>query len=242
MLSKFVLPGDKVELQEIGQWKDNHPEAEKKIYCSRVHDILDEDRMEITMPMEKTKLLLLQVDEEYDMVLYSGNGLYQCFVRIVDRYKSNNVFLLQVELTSNLRKFQRREFYRYSCALEMSARLLSEEEVQRVEERGVYSLDPGLPLKRSIIVDISGGGLRFIADYKCELDSLVYCNYQLLLNGQLKEYHLVGKVLMVREAVNKPGVYEHRIQYMNINLEEREEIIKYIFQEERKSRKRENGF
>lgn len=242
MLSRFVLPGDKIELREIGQMNSNRSETEKKIYWSKVYDILGEDRMEITMPMEKTKLLLLQVDEEYDMVLYTENGLYQCFVRIVDRYKSNNVFLLAVELTSNLRKYQRREFYRYSCALEMTARPLLEEEVQLIEERGVYTLNAGLPLKRSIIVDISGGGLRFMADQKYELGSMVYCNYQLLLNGQIKEYHLVGKVLMVKESENKQGVYEHRLQYMNINLDEREEIIKYIFQEERKSRKRETGF
>lgn len=242
MLSRFVRPGDKVELQEIVQASSNRKEAEKKTYYSRVYDIPGEDRMEIVMPMEKTKLLLLQVDEEYDMVLYTENGLYQCFVRILDRYKSNNVVLLLVELTSNLRKFQRREFYRYSCALEMSARPLMEDEIQRIEEHGVYNLNPGLPLKRSIIVDISGGGLRFMTDQKYEPDSMVYCNYQLILNGQMKEYHLVGKVLKVKESENKPGVYEHRIQYMNINLDEREEIIKYIFQEERKSRKRETGF
>lgn len=242
MLSRFVLPGNKVELQEITQNNERNAETGKKIYYSRVYDILGEDRMEIVMPLEKTKLVLLQVDEEYDMVLYSENGLYQCFVRIVDRYKSNNVFLLVVELTSNLRKYQRREYYRYSCALEMTSRPLLEDEMKLIEERGVYTLKQGLPLKQSVIVDISGGGLRFIADQKYEEGSMLYCNYQLLLNDQLKEYHLVGRVLMVKASANKQGMYEHRLQYMNINVEEREEIIKYIFQEERKSRKRETGF
>ena len=33
--------------------------------------------------------------------------------------------------------------------------------------------------------------------------------------------------------------YEHRVQYVDIETEVREEIIKYIFEEERKHRKRE---
>ena len=66
-----------------------------------------------------------------------------------------------MELTSNLRKYQRREYYRFSCALEMNSRKLEPEEVKAVDRNQLY-LVPGLPAKRSVIVDISGGGLRFV--------------------------------------------------------------------------------
>ena len=194
------------------------------------------------MPMEKSKLILLPVDTEYDMTIYTAQGLFQCFVRVVDRYKSENMYLLVVELTSNLRKNQRREYYRFSCALEMCSRNLEEEELQAVENKVPYSLVPGLPLKRSVIADISGGGLRFLSNQKYEPDSLIYCSYHLVINNVRKLYEVVGKVLYVREMENRPGVFEHRVKYINMEEEKREEIIKFIFQEERKNMKRDRFY
>lgn len=240
MLSKLVLPGQKVELQSVDKRTEENTEAVKKVYESRVYDVLTEDQLEIVMPMEKAKLILLPVDGEYDLSFYTDAGLYQCFVRILDRYKNNNVYVLVVELTSNLRKHQRREFYRFSCALEMSSRKLELEEVKAVERKEVY-LVPGLPVKRSVIVDISGGGLRFVANHKYDIESLIYCTYHLLVGGKNKEYNLVGKILTVKEIESRPGTFEHRVQYINMNVDEREEIIRYIFEEERKHIRQEKG-
>jgi len=238
MLSKFIAAGDKIELQAVDKGRGSVGEISQKVYYSKVHDILSEDSLEIVMPMEQTKLILLPVDSEYDMVFYGASGLYQCFARIIDRYKSNNVYILVVELTSNLRRYQRREYYRFSCALEMCARNLVEEEVQAIENKVPYTLQPGLPLKRSVIVDISGGGLRFMSNQRYEPESLLYCSYHLIVGGERKRYEIIGKVLSVKELQNKPGTLEHRVQYYNVDVETREAIIRYIFEEERRSRKR----
>lgn len=239
MLSTFVVPGNKVEIQAVERVKYNNDETEsKKVYQTTVYDVISEDRFELYMPMEKTKLILLSVDAEYDLYFYTPSGLYQCFARVIDRYKSDNTYILLMELSSNLRKFQRREYYRLSCALEMNARSLEKEEIQSMEKKETY-LVPGLPLKRSIIVDISGGGIRFIGDYEYKTDSMICCRYHLVVEGKDKEYNLVAKVISVRELEDRPGTFEHRAQYININTMEREEIIRFIFEEERKARKRE---
>lgn len=239
MLSNVIEPGCRIELQAVNRQNEGS-ESVNKTYFSKVYDIISEDRMEITMPMEQTKLILLPVDGEYDVTFY-GEPLYQCFVRIIDRYKSNNVYILVVEMTSNLRKHQRREFYRFSCALEMCARPLQEEEIKAVEQNEVDQLTPGLPLKRSLIVDISGGGLRFISNQRYEPDSFIFCTYHLYMNGKNKECEIIGKILTVKEVENKKGTFEHRVQYVNLDVEDREEIIKYIFEEERKNRKKIKG-
>lgn len=238
MISKYVELGDKLELILVEGISGKNNEMMKRVYSSKINDIISEDRLEILMPMEKTKLVLLPVDAEYDMAIYSRNGLYQCFVRVVDRYKSDNMYLLVVELTSNLRRNQRREYYRFSCALEMCSRTLETEEVEAIEHDEMFNLVPGLPLKRSVIVDISGGGLRFISEQKYEEGSLIYCSYHLLVNGTRKLYELVSKVLEVKPVENRKGVFEHRVQYINISEGVREQIIRYIFQEERKNMKK----
>ncbi|MBR6665944.1 MAG: flagellar brake domain-containing protein [Lachnospiraceae bacterium] len=238
MISKYVELGDKLELILVEGISGKNNETARRVYSSKINDIISEDRLEILMPMEKTKLVLLPVDAEYDMAIYSKNGLYQCFVRVVDRYKSDNMYLLVVELTSNLRRNQRREYYRFSCALEMCSRSLESEEVEAIEHDEMFNLVPGLPLKRSVIVDISGGGLRFISEQKYEEGSLIYCSYHLLVNGTRKLYELVSKVLEVKPVENRKGVFEHRVQYINISEGIREQIIRYIFQEERKNMKK----
>ena len=239
MLSKIIKPGDRIEISPVEK-KGIHAEenADVKIYISQVQSVLSDERMEIVMPMEGTKIILLPVDAVFDMYLTTHNGLYQCFMRVIDRYKSNNVYLLVVELTSNLRKQQRRDYYRFSCALEMKSRELSRDEIKVVDTKDKVDefLTSGLPLKQSVIVDISGGGLRFLSNHQYEPGSLLYINYCLMIKDKVKEYNLVGKVLAIKSSENRKGVYEHRVQYVNIGNEEREEIIRYIFEEERKHR------
>lgn len=239
MLSKFVKEGDRVELIPVeNRTKLNTTEAEEKTrtYSTKVASVIDDETIELLMPMEQTKLILLPVNAEYNVVFYTNGGLYQCFATVEDRYKSGALYLVQLSLTSNLRKYQRREFYRFSCALEMCARNLEEEELDAVEKNLKVWLQPGKPMRRSVIVDISGGGLRFMSNQKYETGSMLYIGYNLIKGSVRKQYELVGRVLSVREIENRPGTFEHRVQYHNIDESVREEIIQFIFEEERKSR------
>ena len=215
MFSKYVSIGDRVELQSVSRGGEDTGSPAGRVYTSVVQDILSEDSIEIRMPIEKSKLILLPVDGEFDMIFYGASGMYQCLARVTDRYKSNNVFLLQMELTTNLQRYQRREFYRLRCALEMHTRLLEESEIQAMESLEPYTLEKSLPLKQSVAVDISGGGIRFLTT---------------------EYYEIVCKVLSTVEVEKHPGTYEHRVQYYDMDPDTREEIIKYIFEEERKNR------
>ncbi|MCM1261608.1 MAG: flagellar brake protein [Butyrivibrio sp.] len=232
MLSKYISPGNKIQLQKIRRLKEEN--GEQKVYDSQVIDIISDERIEVSMPFVKSKLVLLPVDGEYNVFFYTSGGLYQCSARVADRYRNNNVFSVLLELTSNLRKYQRREYYRFSCALEMNSRSLEETEIQAVENNSNLIV-PELPLQRSVIVDISGGGLRFVSDYAYEVDSMILCKYDLWISGESKNFNLIGKVLAVKEVENRPGVYEHRVQYVNMDKDNREDIVKYIFDAERKS-------
>ncbi|MDD3205317.1 MAG: flagellar brake domain-containing protein [Lachnospiraceae bacterium] len=240
MLSKYIIPGERIEMYAVDRKLESNPVSNKKAYVSKVFDILSEDRLEITMPLEKTKLILLPVGEEYDMYFYTKKGLYQCFAKVTDRYKSNNVYILVLELVSNLRKFQRREYYRFGCAIDTRVRALEKEEIDALEKNEEYII-PDIPMQEGIIVDISGGGIRFITDNLYEAGTMVYCKYQLQMTQGLKEYKMTGRILNNREVDNRPGEYEHRLQYVNFKEAEREEIIRYIFEEERKHRQKEKG-
>ncbi|MCI8935616.1 MAG: flagellar brake protein [Lachnospiraceae bacterium] len=238
MLSKYVMPGNRVEIQAAERANYIDDDEKKKVYQSQVLDVLSEDRFEVRMPMEQSKLVLLPVNTEYEVFFYTSAGVYQCLATVVDRYKTENQFVLLMELSSSLSKFQRREYYRLSCALDMEARLLKEEEIEALELQ-IDFLERRLPLQRNVIVDISGGGMRFVGEHIYEPESLIYCKYNLDRGGKTKEYELIAKVLVVKPLEGKPGSYEHRAHYINIDTAKREEIIRFIFEQERKNRKRE---
>lgn len=236
ILSKYVMPGREVELKAIDKDREPADSRKRKSHRSQVLRVLSENRVEVAMPITDGKLILLPVDGEYDMYFYGNNVVYQCNARVADRYRYNGQYVLVMDLTSNLRNYQRREYYRFSCALEMDSRQLGEEEEIAVATQ--EELLPELPLKSSVIVDISGGGLRFVAYYAYEVNSLILCKYHLQIDGREKEYRLIGKVLAVNELEKEPGVFDHRVQYVNVDPQDREEIIQYIFDEARKTHKK----
>ena len=238
MLTDYISPGNRVELKATGKiWMDEDVRT-KHIYMSKIMDVTSDDRIEILMPFERGKIVLLPVDGEYSLCFYSTRGLYQCFAKIVDRYRSDNMYILVMDLTSELQKLQRREYYRFSCALELKSRLCSKEELEAFEKNRKYLVDPGDKLQKSVVVDISGGGLRFVANFKYEEESTIYCAYRLPGNVNDKEYEMICNVLKVQELESRPGLFEHRIQYIYIEETSREDIIHFIFEEERKIRKK----
>lgn len=237
MLLDLVKPGDSVEMTPILRVAPK-PGAEKKIYGSKVYDVINDEQVEILMPIVQKKIILLPVDAEFTVTFFTSKGLYACSAKITDRRKDNNIYTLLFEVTSDLKKQQRREFFRYSCVFPMQSRELLPDEVAAFEQGEVY-IEPGLPKRGNTIVDISGGGMRFVGTEIYEKGSLIVLEFLLPINGAQKRFEIVAKVLLSKKIENKQGEYEHRIQFEYIKKEEREEIIRFIFEEERKSRRKE---
>lgn len=236
-LSKYITPGTKIELEAIDRVLAGDGTYKKKKFNSKVVDVIDDDHLEILMPMEQTKLVLLPVNGQYDVHFFTQKGLYQCLSKVVNRYKNGNLYLLEIELVSSLQKYQRREYYRYVCSMDCRLRFLSAIEKKRIEE-GEKAEFEDLPLNNGIIVDISGGGLRLVADKKYEDDDMLLMEYVLGDPESGKQYRHVGKILSIKEVENTKGSFEHRISLENIPNKDREQIIRFIFEEERKKRSR----
>lgn len=236
MLSELVKLEDVVEVTIVQENSEGVSLKDTgKTYRTKVFDILSEDQLEIVMPMEKGKLLLLPADAQIRLCFYAEKGLFQCQGRILDRYKSNNIYILAAQVTSSLQRAQRREFYRLGCAINVEFRMLEQAEINSVEHGG-FRILKGKPLQSGIVVDISGGGMRFVADCGYPAGTLIYCTYTLLVKNEEKQYELAGKVMRSQEIKNRPGEFENRIQYVNLDVDDREEIIKFIFEEERRQR------
>ncbi|MCR5302090.1 MAG: flagellar brake protein [Lachnospiraceae bacterium] len=240
MISKYIQVGNKIDIESIKKTTGELGEITRKTYRSEVYDIESEDIIKIAMPMEQSKIVLLPVDAEYSLCFYTPQGLYQCLARVVERYKSNSLFVLSMELETDLQKYQRREYYRLNKVLDMKSKVIEDNERSEGMAK-LQFIDTDLTFDNGTMVDISGGGARFISKVQYAEGSLIRFVFSLFVNGQVTEYKLVGKVLNSSPIENREDEYENRIQFVNMVNDDRESIIKYIFEEERKMRHRERG-
>ncbi|MDD3413604.1 MAG: flagellar brake protein [Lachnospiraceae bacterium] len=239
MISKYVAPGDKIDIMAVkGEQLEN--KVEERVYKTVVYDVVSDDEIKITMPMEKGKLILLPVEGEYDLTFYSTGNLYQCYAKVIERYKANSVFVLSMQITSNLRKYQRREYYCLNCILDMKCMSIDDSNQDNPCEK-VEFVEADFMMQDGIIVDISGGGARFISTVQFEKDTYILFKFNLKISEENVPYQIKGKIINSEEIEQRPGEFENRVQFSNLNNDDREGIIKFIFEEERKIRRREKG-
>lgn len=240
MIEKFISPGDKLELKSTVSVVLPDGTEGVKTYRTSVYDILDDGRLALVMPMEKAKLVLLPVDGEYDVCFFSHGGVYRAGVRIVGRQKISGVYVMIAEMISNLHKYQRREYYRFNCVVEMKAREMTRQELDAFA-KGITQLISEEDMVRGVIVDISGGGTRFVSRQKFNENSIVLMSFSLPIMERERSFLLAAKVIYSGVIENRANEYENRVKFEFIDTTTREEIIKYIFDEERKNRKNGKG-
>lgn len=240
MIEKFISPGDKLEIKSTQEVTLPDGTQGVKLYKTTVFDISEDGKIMIVMPMEKAKMVLLPTDGEYEACFFVQGGMYNANIRIVDRQKINNTYVLISEMITNLHKFQRREYYRFNCIVEMQTRELAKTEAEAFEKQLGY-LVAETDMQRGIIVDISGGGLRFVSRQPYMEGKVLYLRFKLSINDQEKEFRLAAKVISSKEIEKRQNEYENRVNFLYIDNTTREEIIKYIFDEDRKNRKNGKG-
>lgn len=240
MIGRYIAPGDKLEMRSVDEVVLPDGTQGIRTYQSEVFDVGQDGKLLLSMPMDKTKLVLLPVDGEYDVCFFSKAGMVQANVRIIDRQKLQNNYVLVTEVISDLRKYQRREYYRFNCVLEASLRPISKEEAEAIC-KGLEHLVSEVNMEPGIVVDISGGGLRFVSKQEFQTGDLMYVKFRIPIEDRKRTYRMATRVVSVKEMQRKNGEYETRVKFLAIDAITREEIIKYIFDEERKNRKNGKG-
>lgn len=239
MSSKNIEIGNKLELVSVV--KKEEPQ-ETRVYKSQILDIMDNHRLQIATPLEGYKVLLLPVGGRYDVTIFSGSVLYTCQVRIMDRYKVRNQYVMDVELVTPLRKNQRRAFYRLEYTKDIQYRFLLEEEEEMESQAlkiSIYERD--YFFDKGILLDLSGGGCRFVSKEPIKKGDKVVIKIPLEVENEEgeKEMSLMAQAVMSKVMENQGGLYEQRMEFVGIENAQREEIVKFIFERER--RNRQNG-
>lgn len=249
MLSSILKLGDKIEI--IHMDKFGKPYHNARSYVSQLIDFVDVDVIQIATPIVYSTPVILNVGENYNLCFYTSNGLYQCNCVALKNFKENNLIIAVVRITTNLEKYQRRQYYRLDYVDSIQYRVItSEEELlkKRLQDKEFENKEEYAEYKKriseiennwvpAVMMDISGGGTRFISETRHEKGDILKIQLNLVIAAGIKSLNIEAVVVSSVKMPNKAGSFEHRVEFSNIMKKDREELIKYIFEQERKRRK-----
>ena len=116
----LIKPGDKIDIRLLQQVENEERTGDTvKVYKSQVLDINKRGNLEISMP-RGNKTDSSSSGCTFGICFYSGGFLYKSIGQIVERFKRDNIYTLEVELKTRLEKFQRRNFTDMSVPLILS--------------------------------------------------------------------------------------------------------------------------
>lgn len=250
-MSHLIETGTKLELIKV-----RHVDTMQEIsYISRFLYQKSEDEAVIEMPVKAGVLVPLEPGEVFQVCFYTSKGLYQCQSQVISRHYEDSLPVAVIKLRSEFEKLQRRQYYRMESLLQLEFRTVTEDEMQQMllqkrsggqqvvkkEGADVGRQDANVRYYPGVTLDISGGGVRFNAEHAAQGDDIIAMRIAFLSPDAQKLQLLFARVLTVLPVQNRSGLYEHRVEFVSISNMERESIIRYIFLEERKRRKKEAG-
>lgn len=231
MVSSIITIGDKINLTKYRH--SDEINSETKQYVSSILDVNEGEFLHVGMPTDGGHMVVFEVGEKFQVFIYTKRGLYLCTAVVIDRYREGNLHVAILRILTDLVRQQRRQFYRLEKIMNIMHCLY--EEMTDTEESYNYQF------KAAVLTDISGGGARYTCDERFDKGALVLLKVVLSQHNVDQEYILKARVISSQMLTNKVGLYENRVEFSEIKTSEREAIIRYIFEEERKQRRREKG-
>lgn len=239
-----LTPGDKIDIHLVQQMRrEDNQGLSAKLYKSNVMDYVSEKELEIGMPMDGGKMVLFQVGIRIDMIFYTKRGLYRCQAIVQKRYKRGNLFMLAILADTPLSKFQRREYFRIDCLVHMKYQIVTEEIAMLPSTREIFSemqkTEQQPEELDANILDISGGGARFTTDVQIPDNSYIVCSFRLTNERIDDSFYLITQVIASKSINGHENKYMNRSKFLFKDLRDRESIVQFVFEEERRFRRRE---
>ena len=234
--TSLIFPGDKIDIFASGL-SDNSTS-----YKSSFSDKLTDSMWEITMPVDSGRVVLFQLGTQFDFIIYTKNKTILKSSAIVrQRYRKENMYFLAIELINNLEKIQRRQFFRLPCTIDMDFyevryddKAESELEFCKKMYKNHAINSKNMNTVKSVILDISGGGIRFSLSTPLEEGTYFMAQFSLALEECTQQFNIVCKVINCTQSLDYADRYFARSKFIFDRMTEREKIVRFVFEEERR--------
>ena len=251
MATYSISIGDKVDI--IRQAYIRKDTGEPDALSSKVIDIVDDITFKLTMPMNKTITIPLEIGEESYMYFYTTYGILAARTVVSERFFEGSIAVMIIKLVTELEKTQRRQYYRLQCSIEAKVHVLTEEEKRGLndfigESRVVLSnksrsidivAENTNTWEECTVIDLSGGGVKYLTDKERQKGELVILSLELQTGEELKKYFLLMNIISVFRTSTESIKYEIRTKFIGLREAARDAIVRFVFEEERRNRRKE---
>ena len=125
-MDRILSVGNKIELSKIKKNKDD----DAVTYVSQILDMKDE-KIVAAMPISEGHIVPIEPGSRMHAYFYTVKGIFSCEILVTERGKEGNIYIMEVECTTELKKFQRRQFYRLPCTIEGYFRIMTEKPLEK---------------------------------------------------------------------------------------------------------------
>ncbi|KNY28361.1 flagellar brake protein [Pseudobacteroides cellulosolvens] len=225
MKASELKPGTKLEIQlldfSLGEKDINN------LFVSEFEWAEGENVICVAAPIYEGMYLPASNGTNMYVYISISNQFYKLKATLTDRLIKDGLPIYKLSIENEMEKIQRRQFFRFDCVLDIKCR-----EVEMLNNTAV----PKGNFFKGLTRDISGGGTCLALVEGIEKGKFIECELQLSENKIIKFYGtIVRSIKTDSESKNK---YEAGVEFYNIDNRSRETIISFIFEEQRKLRKK----
>lgn len=241
-----LKPGAKVDMRYMQSVSRDGRGNDEDHFVSGIHDIEEDGTLELEMPTRAGKAVLVPMGVRYEMIFTMDQRLLKSEAQITQRFRKDGFSLLKAKLVAPVVKFQRREYFRLNVMLPITFITLDERAGELERMADIRQLLDGrqdeLVVGEGTILNISGGGIRFISDTEIDEETEYLFMRFAIETGEdeSRTIALIGQ-LVAKELTEdkKHNAYRVRILFKDSRCQEL--IIRYIFEQERKIRRKQLG-
>ncbi|HYE84001.1 MAG TPA: PilZ domain-containing protein [Clostridia bacterium] len=187
-------------------------------FTSQVVEVHGNEFIDVLIPIHKNEDVYLEKETIVKLIVQREGAVYE-FRAVLSEKLFGRIPLLRFKILSEINKIQRRDFYRLKLMRETDARVVLNIKERKYGEKFKCTLH-----------DISAGGLLFSSNKQLEEKDLL--EFTLDLNG--KKLIVFGIIIRRSLAVNSRMHYIYGVKYDRMSEFERNEINKFIFEEQRR--------
>jgi len=212
-LNNLLSVGDRVQIEYMDIVGRKHE------YVSQINNIYNNEYLDVLIPISKKRIVYLKSESILKVIAAKEEAVYEFNARIVGK-TFGAVPLLKLQIISDIKKIQRRDFFRLKLIRDIEGR-----KVENLKERKFGESF------RGNMLDISGGGVLFNSATEFAEGDII--ELTLDLNG--KKLIVFGSVVRKMYNLQNPKApFSYGIRFEGVTEFERNEITKFIFEEQRK--------
>jgi c-di-GMP-binding flagellar brake protein YcgR len=238
----FDAGGDYTELSELEiglklelEIFDDDGHRLEPILVSKFEGSNDNNGILIAAPILEGNIYPLRVGSIMNVYFLKNAGheinlfKFRAVVKRRDIY--NNLHFIIIEQTEKIERIQRRQYFRLDCTLQVKYKT----EDQGINDTASNTVS-GTAYEETVANNLSGGGISLKLKEIIEKGKLLNCK---LFLGNYHVVNFTGRVVRCSNSkIQSKYKFEAGLAFEKISDKDRETVVRYIFEEQRKLRKK----